>query len=255
MDITWHRIVLPMLLWLPCTATAGWSGFLRLDSIQGESQDTNHVGWMDVQSVAGVNLANSSGANQPVIGQLCLQKMTDTASPQLALDCAQDTVIRSGTLDLTTATNSIVEFLRLNLNDLVIGSVEQSGSTGSDARPNEELCVVSQVISWNYTQFSPPTGLPSGYYNSSWNFSANNGSASMSQPVFTATGIRRTNGVELNWTATVGTNYRIYAVPGLSQPFVPLGLITATNTGPMSYTFTPVSPAMFFVVEQVPTGF
>jgi type VI secretion system secreted protein Hcp len=287
-----------LLLWLPGAASAGRLGFLRLDGISGKSLATNHVGWMDIQSFEGVNLTHSSAASQPVASQLCVQKTVDTASPQLALDCAQGTVIKSGTLDLTSATNSTVEFLRLNLTNPVIGSVEQSGSTGNGPLPDEELCLASPVVSWNYKQFNPRTGLPAEYLGSIWDFSVNQGGGSTNLPVFVATGIRIASGVELDWTAIAGRNYRIYSVPDLSRPFVRLNCsvekmpewwlrrlvaveipshfgrrgrrrhaanhlfyrallnqITATNRGPMSYTFTPVSPALFFVVEQVPNGF
>jgi hypothetical protein len=88
-----------------------------------------------------------------------------------------------------------------------------------------------------------------------WDFAHNLGSYSGSAPVFLSTGIRQTTGVELDWNGAINTKYRIYAVQDLPKPFVPIAQITASGNGPASYFVTPVAPAMFYVVEQLPAGY
>jgi len=113
----------------------------------------------------------------------------------------------------------------------------------------------AQVFSWNYTQFDPTGGLARTNVSSIWDFVHNIGSSSGSAPVFLSTGIRQTTGVELDWNGASNSKYRIYAVQDLSQPFVPIAQITTASNGPASYFVTPAAPAMFYVVEQLPSGY
>jgi len=216
------------------------------------------VGWLDVQTVETASLSNTSFTNLPLAGALCFQRNLDKASPGLLLDNAKGTVIASGTLDLTVTNFSQWEFFRLNLTNVIVTSVTHVGSVGSDARPLEEVCLTPQILSWNYVQNSPRSGLPVNYQSSNWNLGVNTGSSNGIVPVpeFMSWGaVRQPGGVELNWTAAAGMSYRIYAVPDFNQPFVPVMQMTASNTGPTNFMVTPTGAAMFFVVEQIPPGF
>ena len=70
-----------------------------------------------------------------------------------------------------------------------------------------------------------------------------------------STGIRSAGGIILQWVATAGRDYRIYAVPSLSKPFQLLTQLTAATTGATNYTYHPTALAMFYVVEEVPPGY
>ena len=238
-------------LWLsPMAFGAGWQGFLRLATINGGSADPNHPGWVDVQSATTAAISNTGG--NAVSGDLNFQKFLDLASPALALACAKGTIISSGTLDLAKTNASLAVFLKLNLTNVIVAGVSPSSTTNS--APIEQLNLQAQILSWNYTQFNPASGLARTNISSIWDFSAINGGSSGSAPVFMTTGIRKTTGVELDWNAAANIKYRIYAVPDLTQPFLPIAVVT-NAPGQAVYNITPAGPAMFYVVEQLPAGY
>lgn len=252
----WRRItILLLLLGLPGAACAGWTGYLHLDGVKGESQDTNHVNWIKVQDLAEGGVSHPVAANPPSEAELRLIKSVDLASPTLKLDCAEGKIIPSGTLALASATNSAAEFFQLNLTNVQVTSVAVTGAADGSSRPSEQLSLMARAVSWDYARYDSTNGLPAGYTWSLWNFTTSRGNIRNLAPVFVNTGIRRAGGVELDWKALPGAEYRVYAVTDLNRPFVPLAEITATNIGPMSYTFTPKTPAMFFLVERVPAAF
>ena len=246
-------------IWLPSEASAQWLGFLRLDGVTGESADTNHVGWMDIISASTSNLTNSNPHSLPgtlggpTNGPLCFEKKVDKASPTLNLFCANNTPILSGTLDLARSNTTLVQFLRLNLTNVLVSSVSSAGNSAGETRPLEEVCLTARAVSWNYTQFNPASGLPQSYTGSIWDFQSNSGSGSTNNPLFVVSGIRRNSGIEITWPATPGKTYRIYSVLNLNGMFTPLAQISAPAAGgPMTYSPPTDSPAMFFIVEQAP---
>ena len=243
--------------WLlfPGAVLAGWSGFLRLDGVSGESQDASHVGWMDVSAATSANFKRTLTSTNPnpagVLGPeqaLVLTKNLDAASPALDLMCAQGQVIRTGTLDLTT-TNTAAPVLRLDLNNIYVISVTQSTSPSG---PVEQILLLPFIAQWNYAQFNTNSGLPS-YPGAQWNFGHASGGSGTVAPYTITAGIRATNGVQLSWNATSGKSYCVFAEPQLGIPFSPLVSQTATNSGTMTLTMpTANNNALFYVVEQLP---
>jgi type VI secretion system secreted protein Hcp len=232
--------------------------FLRLDNITGSSTDTNHVGWMDIQSatvvdvtITGIGGGGISGSISNHFGAISFSKYSDIASPTLAVRCASGTLINSGTVDFTEVSSSGARYLRMNLTNIYITSFNQSGSGDF----GESFSLLPLNYSWNYTHYSTKTGLPDAYVFSGWDILTNSGTLGTNNPAFVTTGIRNNAGVKLSWNTTAGKLYRIYAVSDLRQPFMPIALLTATTTGTTNYIFVPVAPAMFYTVEQVPDGY
>jgi type VI protein secretion system component Hcp len=232
------------------TCPVGAQIYLRLQGITGVSADTNHLGWMDVQSGTVAALAFTTG--HPNFGDLCYSKLVDSASPALAFNCAKGNLIANGTVDFTDVTPSQARYLRLNLTNIFLTAVHQSGD---GQKVEESLCLSPQIYSWNYTQFRSTNGLPAGRLFSQWDMLANNGALGTTTPALITTGIRNSNGVELDWTAKAGQAYGIFAVPALNQPFQLVAQFTATNDGNTNYTFVPVSSAMFYTVLEIPNGY
>jgi type VI secretion system secreted protein Hcp len=238
-------LVLGFAVWFPAMATAGWSGFFRLDGVSGESQDANHSGWMDVSSVgAGIIGTGTTVTESPFY----FEKKLDSASPRLALDCAESKNISSGELDLTDSTDR--QFLHLKLNGILISSNQVSGNFENENRPNETVCMTARVVSWNYAEINPSSGLPAGYITNTLDFSRKTGYGGTAIPIFVVTGIHRNNGVELNWPAVAGKRYHIYAVTRLDAPFAFLTDVVAEADGELTREISPVGSAMFYVVEE-----
>lgn len=243
--------VILFMLWLPGLALGQMSGFLRLDGATGESQDTNHVGWMDVSTAEVGNLINTSTSATGNQGPLFFYKNVDSASTALNLDCVQGAKIRSGTLEYT-ATNTSIQFFRLNLTNIVISNINVIGQAGGESRPQEVIYLEAQIISWNYVQSGATSGLPVDYFASQWDFAHRTGTNNVNAPVFMMSGIRQVGGAQLSWQATAGKRYCIYAVTQLGQPFTPMTVVTAATTGIMTSLQPIIGQAMFFIVEELP---
>lgn len=237
--------------------------FLQLDGMTGSVEDTNHLGWMAINSIqqgVGRSISTPTGSGSrrdtsaPSFSEFVVSKLLDSASPQLALHAAGGggNVINSGTLDMVRVDSSLTRYVRLNLTNILISSYSLAG--GGDV-PSESISLAPLIVSWNYTLYRTTTGLPKTYAFNGWDLSQNTGATGTNSPVFVGTGIRKTNGVELRWAATAGRLYRIFAVPALTQPFLPVAQLTATTTGNTNYNFTPAAPAMFYTVEEVPAGY
>src|SRR5687768_15212154 len=80
------RALLPLLLLLCGTNFApAFKGFLFLQGIPGESIDSRHADWIDVESFS---QAVSKSGITPSFSELWLQKSQDKSSPELALRAA-----------------------------------------------------------------------------------------------------------------------------------------------------------------------
>jgi type VI secretion system secreted protein Hcp len=110
--------------------------FLKLDGIEGESQDNKHRheielvewGWA-VQQAGNLGIGQSQlsvprtkGA-KALFQDLSFKHRVDKASPKLILACAQGTAIPNATLTLRKAGGKAVEFLTLKLTDVTVSSV------------------------------------------------------------------------------------------------------------------------------------
>ena len=238
-------------LWFPGGAF-GWSGYLRLDGVKGEVQEENHVGWMDIVAADAADLANTNAAAGSHVEQspFYFTKNLDQASPVLQSACARGKSISSGALEFI-GTDSPLPFFRLNLTNILITQVNTVGYAGADDRPREVIGLAAQITAWRYTQSNPGNGLPN-YISSQWDFSRNTGTGGSQSPAFLMSGIRLSGGVQLNWQATAGKRYGIYAVTQLGQPFTLVAIVTADATGAMTNTQPMNGNAVFFIVQELP---
>lgn len=237
--------------------------FLQLDGITGSVEETNHIGWMAINSIqqgVGRSISSPTGSGSgrdtsaPSFSEFVVTKLLDSASPQLALHAAGGggDAFNSGTLDFVRVDSSLARYIRLNLTNILVSSYSLAGV--GDV-PSESISLAPLIVSWNYTLYRTTNGLTKTYAFNAWDLSKNTGAIGTNSPVFVSTGIRKTTGIELRWAATTGRLYRIFAVPALTQPFLPVAQLTATVTGVTNYNFTPAAPAMFYTVEEVPGGY
>jgi type VI secretion system secreted protein Hcp len=236
--------------------------FLRLDGVTGSATETNHIGWMTLDSLQqgvarGISSASGGGnrqASDPSFSEFTVSKQMDSGSPQLALLAAGGggNIINSGTIDLVQLASGQARYIRINLTNILISSYSQSSGGGV---PSESVSLAPLMISWNYTFYGKTSGLPVAYDFYNWNLATSMGNSGTNPPAFVSTGIRSAGGVQLGWIAIAGHHYRIFAVSDLSKPFVAIAEFTAPTSGITNYTFAPVAPAMFYTVQEVPDGY
>ncbi len=159
------------LLACPAAGLAQFSAFLWLPGAPGETQDTNHVGWMDLSSAGVANLFNSNPSAIEATFQrgLAFAKNVDSASAVLSLQCGRGTPFASGILDITASTNTAVPILRLQLTNVFVNLVSHNFSSGG-ATITEQISLQSQIQTWSYNQIDFTTGLPINDVSSSWDF-------------------------------------------------------------------------------------
>ena len=133
------------------------STYLKIDPIKGESTDTKHKDWIEVESF-------NSGVSQPMSGPsgtggraasradfdaFVVSKSVDASTPDLNLYCASGKHIAKLELEVCQETGEKVNYLKYELENVMVQSVSISG--GGSERPFENVAFVYDKISWTYT--------------------------------------------------------------------------------------------------------
>ena len=142
--------------------------FLKLDGVDGESQDHKHKGEIHIESFSfgahqmGTGHAGGgSGAGKVVITDINVTKLVDKASPKLFLYCANGKHIPSGLLTVRKAGETPVEYLKIKLTDVLVSSFQDAGH--GNALVPESLTLNFSKIEYAYQEQGAdgkPTGSP-----------------------------------------------------------------------------------------------
>jgi len=109
--------------------------FLKIGDVKGESKDSKHVGEIDVLSWSwgvsnsGTPLGGGRGAGKANFNDLSFMHAVDKASPVLMTKCATGEHIKEATLVSRKAGKGQQEYLIIKMNDILITSVQPSGSS------------------------------------------------------------------------------------------------------------------------------
>ncbi len=149
--------------------------FLKLDGITGESTDSQHKGWFQIESFSfglaqtGTQSSGSGGgAGKVTFNPFSITRKTDAASPNLFLHCATGEHIRTGTLQVVRKAGgeqlkldqaaSVV--LTINFTDLDISSYQTGGS--GDV-PLDALQLLSAHVAFVSDKSSDTTTIDTGW--------------------------------------------------------------------------------------------
>ena len=146
--------------------------FLKVDGIPGESADAKHKDEIDVLafswgvSQTGTAATGGGGASgKAVFDDLIVVARTSMASPQLWLACANGKHIKSAILTCRRRGKAVVEFLTIELTDVVIASYEVDGS--EEDPPLDQLSLSYGKIETTYTP-TDKTGKPQSPIRTGW---------------------------------------------------------------------------------------
>jgi type VI secretion system secreted protein Hcp len=136
--------------------------FLKLSGIDGESQDTDHSGEIDILSFSeGVVNAGSyddgTGGNtgQSSYNEIQVTKYVDKSTPTLRQYCTLGTAIDTATLSINKqAGDKKVEYMKVTMHKTVITSAQSNGSGGDSSPIMESLSLNFAGIEVDYTQQS-----------------------------------------------------------------------------------------------------
>jgi type VI secretion system secreted protein Hcp len=139
--------------------------FLKLDGIEGESQDNRHAKEIDVSAWSlGVtnpgsgHVGGGAGAGRATFTDLSVTKVLDKASPALLLAVASGRHLRTATLTVTSGGPRPVDYLTVDLEDVLVTSCLLADPADPD-RPAENVSLQFGKIHLRYTPQSA-TGAP-----------------------------------------------------------------------------------------------
>lgn len=132
--------------------------FLKLEGIDGESQDSKHKGEIDVlawswgMSQSGTFHSGSGGGGGKANFQdLSVTKWVDLASPLLQLYTANGDHFPNATLTVRKAGKTPLEYIVMKMKKVMVTSVSTGGSGGED-RLTENISLNFAEIAYTYTE-------------------------------------------------------------------------------------------------------
>jgi type VI secretion system secreted protein Hcp len=128
--------------------------FLRIDGVDGESTDSKHKGWIDVdswswgesQSATTHPGGGGGGAGKVAFQDFHFTTKVSKASPKLFLACASGQHLKEAQLVARKAGKAQQEFLTWTFSDLLVSSYQTSGIEAGDTLPMDQVLLnVSRV--------------------------------------------------------------------------------------------------------------
>ncbi|RPI09103.1 MAG: type VI secretion system tube protein Hcp [Acidobacteriales bacterium] len=137
--------------------------FLKIDGIEGESQDHKHKSEIDIQSWSwgatqtGTHAAGGGGgAGRVDFRDFTFLKQVDKASPKLMLNCATGKHIKSAVLTCRKAGGGQQEYMKVTFSDVLISSYQPSGAASEmQPLPQEEIAFNFGKIEVEYREQKP----------------------------------------------------------------------------------------------------
>lgn len=145
-----------MTLAMPVESSAAVDMFIKIDGVDGESQDAKHENWSDV-------LAWSWGLSKDSRGKTCIQNLSitkwlDSATPALAQSIPDNERYVFATLVMRSASGTNpLEFLVYDMSNVSVTSMSMGGSGGED-RLTENVTFEFEELTGTYREQNPEGG-------------------------------------------------------------------------------------------------
>ena len=153
--------------------------FLKIDGVDGESQDHKHKGeielgsWSWGESQTGTHgVGGGGGAGKVSMQDIHLTFTHTKASPKLMLACASGEHIPKAVLTCRKAGKEQQEYLKIVLSDLLVSSYQTGGSQGSDILPQDQVSLNFTKIEFEYKE-QQKDGSLGGATKAGWNVKEN----------------------------------------------------------------------------------
>jgi type VI secretion system secreted protein Hcp len=131
--------------------------FLKIDGIEGESEDSKHKNEIQVESWSfgesqGGTMAfgGGGGAGKVQMQDFHFVMKVNKASPKLFLHCANGKHIPKAVLTCRKAGEKQQEFLKWTFSDLLVSSYQTSGSGMSDVVPTDQISLNFSKVEVEY---------------------------------------------------------------------------------------------------------
>ena len=132
---------------------------IKIDSIDGMSQVDGFTDQIQVDSFAwgmsqttNFSTAQGGGAGKVQVQDLTFNHLVDRASPKLMIACSTGQHLKEATLSCRKVDgNGGVDFLKITLTDVLVSSVQSSGSNGDDT-PTESVSLAFAAYKVEYQE-------------------------------------------------------------------------------------------------------
>ena len=135
-----------------------FDAFLKLEGIEGESQDSKHKGEIEIESFSfgEANYQRAASGGGAGAGKVSMQDFhftikTSKASPKLFLSCATGKHHVDGLLTLRKAGGDQLEYMKIKLSDILISSYELGGVPAGDDVPMDQVSINFSKIEYSYS--------------------------------------------------------------------------------------------------------
>jgi type VI secretion system secreted protein Hcp len=133
--------------------------FLKLDGIQGESQDKTHKNEIEIESFSwGATQTGTAshgggmGAGRVSVQDFNFVMQVNKASPKLFLACAQGEHIKNAILVCRKAGKEQQEYLKVTFTDLLVSSYQTGGAGGGGATPIDQISLNFSKMEMEYKE-------------------------------------------------------------------------------------------------------
>jgi type VI secretion system secreted protein Hcp len=140
--------------------------FLKIDGVEGESQDAKHKGeieidswsWGETQSGASGS-GGGGGAGKVAMQDFHFVTKVSKASPKLLLACASGQHLSKALLTCRKAGKDQQDFLGVTLTDVLVSSFTTGGAEASSIVPTDQFSLNFSKIEYQYAQRNPDGSL------------------------------------------------------------------------------------------------
>jgi type VI secretion system secreted protein Hcp len=136
--------------------------FLKIDGIQGESQDKTHKNEIQLESFSwgAIQSGTASHGGGMGAGKVNMQDFhfvmqINKASPKLMLSCCQGEHIKNAILTCRKAGKEQQEYLKITFTDLLVSSYQTAGSGQTDVVPMDQVSLNYTKIEMEYKEQKP----------------------------------------------------------------------------------------------------
>jgi type VI secretion system secreted protein Hcp len=131
--------------------------FLKIDGIEGESEDAKHPKEIHVLSFSfGASQAGSfavgggGGSGKVQMQDFHFMMNINKASPKLLLKCANGEHIPNAVLTARKAGKDQLDYMSIKMSDLLVSSYQDNGDAGANSLPTDSISLNFAKIEFEY---------------------------------------------------------------------------------------------------------
>ena len=133
--------------------------FLKIDGIEGESQDATHRGEIQLSSwswgasnTGTMQAGGGGGGGKASMQDFSFSMPVNKATPKLVQKLASGEHIKRAVLTCRKAGKTPQDYLKITFEDIIVSSYSTGGSQGEDSIPDEHISLNFAKINFEYRE-------------------------------------------------------------------------------------------------------